>query len=219
LQKDNGGFQAFQSSVLATAGSKTLLGPVDLIPQTGAHEQSYGWYPSSGSKAGSWTQDWADSQLPYYNEQAPNFYHGAISNETPQRWDINNTLNTNKDSSVLHYLDVPENPFLKLSNANDYFGFRTELVGVRKDGTIRFLADDFPGAHLAYTWKSNTVTDGGGGYVFDIAKIAGSSLQGNYLGGGIYDVEPVGVPEPSSFVLVGLGLLGFVALRKKLRRD
>jgi hypothetical protein len=26
------------------------------------------------------------------------------------------------------------------------------------------------------------------------------------------------VPEPSTFVLVGLGLVGFVALRKKFRR-
>lgn len=188
------GGPAFQAMVQNRIPEKNLVGFVDAIPQMLTQEAQYAFstdeLDTNGARKGyAWNQDWVDTQLPYFNEESVPFFRSATV-ETPAGWHIagrdrNGIEITSESTSTVRFFDAPNNPFLDVSNPNDYFGFRTELIGVREDGSIRFLNDDFPGTQLSFDWKSNTLVNFTNGGIF----LAASQPHGELLGGGVFGVS------------------------------
>jgi len=135
-------------------------------------------------------------EFPYYlNESDPSVI-GHISNFT--------------DPFALGFVDTPRAPDWVLSGAdgvaapNYFLSFTTELVGVGFDGEPVYF--DVPGT--SFRWKSNAV------YRDDPDTLTGGIQRAVYLStlptdlapaissGGVFDIELVGVPEPTAVALV-----------------
>lgn len=92
----------------------------------------------------------------------------------------------------LHFEDSPSVD-TRFFEPGEFMNFKTELVGVKADGTVVPLGSGF-------TWKSNTTN------VSDIINL--STLNDGTLpavaSGGVFDVQPYFVPEPNSLSILAL---------------
>lgn len=71
------------------------------------------------------------------------------------------------------------------------------------------------------TFRTDRSTNSGEflGFLDANADISSFTLQGSYIGGANFNVVNATVPEPTSIALLGLGLLGFAASRRKASKS
>ncbi len=211
----NDDFTSAVNSLLVASNKSNLIGLIDTIPQVLDKEAKYAFQTDvlvdGKIILDSWVQDWSDGALPYFNESQGKFDRGTTTWALPT---VSDASVTDYTSDSVKFYDAPFSKVFNPNDPNDFFGFQTELVGVRADGTIRFLAEEFPGIGLIWKWNSNTLTANSAG--------GASSLDGQYLSGGIFNVKSdlipsAVVPLPGAFWLFGSSLiLGSVVSRRKV---
>jgi hypothetical protein len=145
------------------------------------------------------TPPYVDS-LPYYLDEFNVASNGHVSKYTT-------------DFDLL-FEDRPRVPDWVLSGTNgvaapNYFlSFTTTVVGVDSDGEVVHF--NVPGA--SFRWKSNTAylidpedTTGGAGRIVYLRTLS-TDYAPDISSGGVFDVELIGVPEPSFVTLVMIAL-------------
>ncbi len=123
---------------------------------------------------------------------------------------------TNKQIGTVAYLT--DQPIFPSVLAGHVRRFETELVGVKANGQMVKI----PGiTNSSFKWSSDvhrTVNGPDDGGVQIEASLPDPSLDA-FLGGHVFDIQYLGVPEPSTLALAAIGAIALVARRLRRGRN